>query len=354
MLTASVSVAAQAALCLWRREMRWSGLIRLGSAPGVIRVLPAPCLNGPLSWPGSIYFVSWPGSIPFVSRPSQIPFVSRARPIPFVSWPGSIPFVSRPSPIRLGSRPRSTDFVVWRPRFIRRASRPRSTCYVSWPGLARPPTTLHQTERQIGPFRICCDDQTDFPGSGPPLDAGFTLYGCPYICVRLAVNQAIELIAASKRRPKAVLMCSHTAGQIARHAEVQRSVWAIGHDVDPAGGHGRDITHGWLRKSLSRPLNWRERRVQVVGGRAKPGHDTRQTEPAHDARRTKLGHETGRTKPGHDTRHTGPGHNARRIEPSHDARRPESGHGIRRMGSPAPSAVNTPCYRSEVGHADAA
>jgi hypothetical protein len=308
MLTANVSVA-QSALCLWRRQIRWSGLVRLASAPGVIRVLPAPCLNGPLSWPGSIYFVSWPGSISFVSRARPIPFVSRA------------------SPIRLGSRPRSTDFVVWRPRFIRRASRPRSTCYVSWPGLARPPTTLHQTERQIGPFRICCDDQTDFPGSGPPLDADFTLYGCPYIYVRLAVNQAIELIVASKIRPKAVLMCSDTAGQIARHAEVQRSVWAIGHDIDPAGGHGRDITHGWLRKSLSRPLNWRERRVQVVGGRAKPGHDIR---------------------------HTGPGHDAGRTEPSHDARRPESGHGIRRMGSPAPSAVNTPCYRSEVGHADAA
>ena len=336
MRTVSVFVAAQAALRLRDRRSRlmpWPGLARGVLGFGVIRVVPAPLLVCAVSCPGSTRLVS--GLACFASQPGSTGAVS---------WPGLI---------RPASRPRFIRFVSWS-RLIRPASRPKFIRFVSWPGLARPPTTLHQTERQISLFRICCDDQTDFPSSGPPLDAGFTLYGCPHIFVRLAVNQAIELIAASERRPKAGLMCSHTASQIARHAEIQRSVWAIGDDVDPAGGHGRDITRGWLRRSLSRPPNCRRRGRQVVGGRAKPGHDTRQTEPDHDARQAELAHDARQTEPDPDARRTEPSHDTGRTELSHGTTWTKPGHRKKRIRNLDPSSVGTPRFWSGNEYADAA
>jgi hypothetical protein len=151
------------------------------------------------------------------------------------------------------------------------------------PGLAWLLTALHQPDRQIVPLGISGDDQPNLPGSGPALQAGFPLDGGTHVAMLFGVGQAIKLIAAGERRSDSGLVRADTIGQIARYAEIQRSVRSVGHDVDPAGGHGRDDAGGWLRKGLRKPAVDKFVVGEVVGGRAKPGHDTN-VEPCCDAK----------------------------------------------------------------------
>jgi hypothetical protein len=149
-----------------------------------------------------------------------------------------------------------------------------SVDFVPWPRSAWPPATSHQPDRQIIPLGISGDDQPDLPGSGPAFQAGFPLDGGAHVTMLFGVGQAVKLIAAGECRTGAGLVRTDTIGQIARYAEIQRSVRSVGHDVNPAGGHGQDDAGGWLRKGLRRPAFDKFVVGEVVGGRAKPGHDT--------------------------------------------------------------------------------
>ncbi len=138
---------------------------------------------------------------------------------------------------------------------------------VSWPGLSRPPTTSpnrpvswrdahrpptasHKPNRQIIPFRIARNDQADLPGPGPTLQASLSLNRGEHIAVRLGVYQAVELVTTGEPGPDTILVCPDAPGQIASHAEIQRSVRAVCHDVDPPGRHTEDGARYWLTKSL--------------------------------------------------------------------------------------------------------
>ncbi|MEA2731466.1 MAG: hypothetical protein QOF70_5941 [Acetobacteraceae bacterium] len=162
---------------------------------------------------------------------------------------------------------------------------PRSSpTLVSWPGLARPPTTLHQPHQQIVPLEIPGYDQTDLPRSWPTLQARFALNGGPHVAVSLAIHQAIQLVPAGKRRSSTLLVRPDATGQGTRYAQIPRSVRSIGHDVYPAGGHRRNDAPRWLRKSVGNAVRTHfddSRTGEVVGGRARLGHDT-----GHDAMRT--------------------------------------------------------------------
>jgi hypothetical protein len=151
---------------------------------------------------------------------------------------------------------------------------------VSWPGLSQPPTTLHQPHRKIVPLRISRDDQPNLPGPGPTFQACLALNGGEYVAVGLAVNQAMQLVAPGECRSGSILMCPHPAGECARYADIQRSVRAIGHDVNPGGVYAGENTGGRLTKGL----HWttfegrmRSHGLKVPGGRANPGHDTNAT-----------------------------------------------------------------------------
>ncbi len=204
--------------------------------------------------------------------------------------------------------------------------------HVSWPGerarergLARPPTTLHQTGRKIVPLWVSGHDQADFPGSGPSFQAGFALDGGAHVAVRFGVDQAVEVVPSGECRSDAFLMLANPVGEVAGYAQVQRPVRAVGHDVNPAGGHGWDGGREWLRTGLR--WNWGGQSGcggEVVGGRTKSGHDTG-VGAAHNAAagaacdtraggwgfRSECGGEVvgGRTKSGHDTR-AGAAHDA--------------------------------------------
>jgi hypothetical protein len=180
---------------------------------------------------------------------------------------------------------------------------------VSWPGLSRPPTTSHQRDRKIIPFGISGDNQTDLPSTWPPFQACFALDGRDHVFVLFSVNQAVQLVPAGECRSEPSLMLPDTAGEITGHAEVQRPIRSIGHDVDPAGRHGEDNQRERLRNGLRlaahRHSHWGGPR-EVVGGRAKPGHDTN-ARVGHDTNAT-TGHDTNATA-GHDTNATA-GHDA--------------------------------------------
>ena len=150
---------------------------------------------------------------------------------------------------------------------------------VSWPGVARPPTTLKQPNRQIVPIWISRDNQAHFPGSVPSLDVGFSLNGGRHIAMLLGIDQTMQAISGCEHRPSPVFMRADPGCQIAGHAGVQRSIWTVRHDVDPTNRHGSSLSY----KQLTNRLGGRDfllpmigQRHQVVGGRATPGHDTKQ------------------------------------------------------------------------------
>jgi hypothetical protein len=230
---------------------------------GAMKALSAGFVSRP-----ALGFVSRPG-LGVVSRPG-LGVVSRPG-LGVVSRPG-LGVVSRPG-LGVVSRP-GLGVVSWPGLGV--VSRP-GLGVVSWPGLARPPTTLHQPNRQIVPLGIPRDDQAGLPRPGPTIQTRFTLNGGAHVAMFFSKNQAVELVPAGKRRSDTVFMCPHTPRKIACNAEVQRSVRSVGHDVNPAGGHGWYRARSWLRKGLQRPTFHQSsdgRDSKVVGGRPKTGHDT--------------------------------------------------------------------------------
>ena len=203
------------------------------------------------SWRTSSWPMSWrSSSSPPVSQPAA----------DFASWPAAN-FMSWPAADFMSWQ--AADFVSW-----------QAADFMSWPGLARPPTTSHQPDRQIVPLGVPSDDQSNLPGPGPTFQTGFALNSGSHVSMLFGINQAIEFVPAGEHRSNARLVGSDTIGQIARYAKIQRAVRPVGHDVDPACGHGQDGKQGRLRKRLRRPALREFVGDQVVGGRAKPGHDT--------------------------------------------------------------------------------
>jgi len=167
--------------------------------------------------------------------------------------------------LALVSWPRmSLALVSWPPVSWPPASWPRmSLPLVSWPGLARPPTSLlvssphrsrptslHQPNRKIVPLRIPTHDQANFPRPRPTLQACLALNHTPHVTMGLTVHQAVEVVPPRKRRPDAVLVRPHASRQIARHAQIQRPVRTVGHDVNPSGGHSLNYAQSTLRNRL--------------------------------------------------------------------------------------------------------
>lgn len=147
---------------------------------------------------------------------------------------------------------------------------------MSWPRLARPPTTSRQVVGKVFPIRIAGMDQPDLPRPWPALQAGLALDRRRHIGVRLTIHQPIQSIAPGERRPNTRFMLRNPAHQIAGDAEIQRSIWSVRHDVNPACGQGGECDRQSLRKGLRgyhirRPAS--AGRDKVVGGRDKTGHD---------------------------------------------------------------------------------
>ncbi|MEA2737537.1 MAG: hypothetical protein QOH05_844 [Acetobacteraceae bacterium] len=231
----------------------------------------------------------------------------------------------------VASVPRAVLFVAPVPRavlFV--APVPEAVLFVSWPGLARPPTTSDQYDGQVIPIRIAGDDQSDFPGPRPSLQAGLPLDGGAHVGVGFGIDQTMQFVATGEARSHTFLMLSNAAGQVARHADVERAVRTIGHDVDTTRWHERNDTRRRLRKSLRASRDSGRAKTWVAGPTlprvlARPAM-TQGRRPRHDHDALTQGR-----RPGHDhdalTQGRGPGHDhdamtqGRRPGPDHDASR---------------------------------
>ena len=71
--------------------------------------------------------------------------------------------------------------------------------------------------------------------------------------VALVIDEALQTVALGETIVDTLAMFEDPTCKIARHAGVERAVWPVRHDVDPAAPHLR-MLHG-------------------VDGRDKPGHD---------------------------------------------------------------------------------
>ena len=73
------------------------------------------------------------------------------------------------------------------------------------------------------------------------------------VIVLLEVDEALQTIPLGESSNLTVAMLSNPTDNVIRHANVQRAVWTIGQDIDPAPFHAPEFAS--------------------VDGRDKPGHD---------------------------------------------------------------------------------
>jgi hypothetical protein len=95
--------------------------------------------------------------------------------------------------------------------------------------------------------------------------------------MEFVINESIELVPAGKSRSETTLMVADATREIAGDTQIERSVRSIRHDVDPTGGHAQDFAGERLRNGVRKDLYRRSSGIyggKVVGGRAKPGHDS--------------------------------------------------------------------------------
>src|SRR5579871_3030875 len=152
-------------------------------------------------------------------------------------------------------------------------------------------------------------DQPDLPASRPMLDVFLPLDCGKHILMPCGINQAVQAIVLGEPAYEPLLVLSHTTPpDVAGDADIQRSIATVGHDVDPAGRHLRQLSARTVKKAWthmprrigsgyfvpcyfvsSNFVSW-PGLVRpstpflppcniVVGGRAKPGHDTKHNRP---------------------------------------------------------------------------
>jgi len=108
------------------------------------------------------------------------------------------------------------------------------------------------------------------------LDVLLALNSAEHIPMALAIDQAVKPVAVREPQSHAALVFSHAAFEVICHADLERSVWAVGHDVDPAGRHENDSRRAWLRNDLLEAVLRQVgyiRFIEVVGPGAEHGND---------------------------------------------------------------------------------
>jgi hypothetical protein len=120
---------------------------------------------------------------------------------------------------------------------------------------------LKKTVSEIIPVRIQFKNQPDFPGARPVFDVAFPLNGRLNAVVPFRIHKAMEGIALGKAGNQSFAMFKDSPRQIGCHADIQRAIGPIGHDVNPASLHLKEC----MRIHLDRK--------DSVDGRIKSGHD---------------------------------------------------------------------------------
>ena len=94
---------------------------------------------------------------------------------------------------------------------------------------------------QIAPFGIALDDQAGLPGAGIMLDVFLALDRGANVLEEFYVHEEFQSVALGEALGQALAMFPGAAGNVGGDAGVEDSVRAVGHDVDPAAGHGAQL-----------------------------------------------------------------------------------------------------------------
>ena len=145
--------------------------------------------------------------------------------------------------------PRASLPVMARPdRAIRRGTAPEKT---GQPRLGRGCQNVVSQDdliEQIVPSWVLTLDQVELPCPGPMLQPCFTPDGRDDIVERLVVDETYNFILGSISGANALAMFPGAAGDIVCNANIERSKWPIGHDVNPSAFHRAIVAAERLRK----------------------------------------------------------------------------------------------------------
>src|SRR5690242_572686 len=92
-------------------------------------------------------------------------------------------------------------------------------------------------------------DQPYLPGPGPVLNVLLPLDGRKHVFVSFDVDQPMQAVVTSETIYQTYLVLGHTSSNVARDADIQRTVWTVGHDVNPVGGHAAQPITRMVKKS---------------------------------------------------------------------------------------------------------
>jgi hypothetical protein len=89
--------------------------------------------------------------------------------------------------------------------------------------------------------RIHTVDEADLPGAGPVLHGRLALDRQADVVVPFVPDEAREAVLLGEAGDGAFAMLPGAAGEVARHAEVERAVAPVRHEVDPTA-----LVHGTM------------------------------------------------------------------------------------------------------------
>lgn len=90
---------------------------------------------------------------------------------------------------------------------------------------------------EVAPVGVGAADQAQFPLALPFLHRLFARDCADYLIMALGVDQSCQSILHAEFRARAFAMLRDARRQVRGHADIERAVRAVRHDVDPAAFH---------------------------------------------------------------------------------------------------------------------
>src|SRR4051794_35368090 len=129
---------------------------------------------------------------------------------------------------------------------------------------------LERLRREVFPLRIHLLDEPDLPSAVPLLESLLPLDRLVHAVVHLEVHERMHAVLLGKSVHAAVAMRFDTLGEIARDADVERSVRFTGEDVDDGLLHAGSNALGGARVDLDVLMTTIYGRPRAGGGPVSP------------------------------------------------------------------------------------
>jgi hypothetical protein len=99
-------------------------------------------------------------------------------------------------------------------------------------------------------------NKADFPGTPPTLYGLFSLDRLTNILVPLGIDEAFQFVPLCKAYNLASAMLMNSARQISRYTDIERTVWSVGHDVNPATRHSIIVSGRIQQRNKNKTRGW--------------------------------------------------------------------------------------------------